>query len=315
MSLFLEKHSRFFRRYDLTLAPRHKGGAYLPLSGDGNQYSILDALTKRVSAEQAIERQPNGDVVELMEVTYDKKTKALILLFHRGSPDAADPTYRRRAKQAKGKKVTVRLATKQPDEEQSVSAHLVISEKLAGPGVYQSVLEEIPGLSMSVLRPIVGRALAEYEYEFERKNKKLNTHSTFKPVGVKSESLTQALKTGHLNLITLSRPAKPDFVDADGLFKPQTETMKIRVEGEVTSDNWRKVLGNLVKGAKKAGWDDFNVDIAFEDERRRTVKLDREEEAKEILFVRAEQLHFKAALGACTVDIVDEVVTKALGLI
>lgn len=268
--MFLEKHSRFFRRFDLSFTPRHTGAPHLPVIADSNEFSIFDALNTRVVDEKALEVQPNGDIVELMEVTYEAKRKALILLFHRASPDAAEPTYRKKARQKAGTKVTVRKAEKLEGEEQSVSAHLIVLDEAIRQGTYRAALEEIPGISMAVVRRIIGQALHDYEYDFERKKKQVNTYSTFKPVGVPSETLSGALKSGTLSYVTLVRPAKADFVDADGLFQPQTETMRIRVQGEVTSGNWRDYLPAMFKRAKAAGWTDFSVDLELDDNRRRT---------------------------------------------
>lgn len=313
--MFLEKHARFFRRFEFSFAPRHVGAPHLPLFADGSDYSVFDALGTAANDDKALEVQANGDIVELMEVVYNGKLNTLTLLFHRASPDAAEPTYRKKARIRAGKKVTIRKAKKREGEEQSVSAHLVIHGAELSHGTYGAALEEIPGISMAVVRRIISRALHEYQYEFERKKKKIDTYSTFKPVGVPSETLTGALKSGNLNYVTLVRPAKPDFVDADGLFEPQTETMRIKVKGEVTGDNWRDYLPEFVRRAKAAGWTEFNVDLELDDDRRRTVKLDREDEAKEVLFVRSDELQFKTELDVCAVDVVEEVVRKALKLI
>ncbi|MES0199759.1 hypothetical protein [Mesorhizobium sp. M0011] len=313
--MFLEKHSRFFRRFEFSFTARHAGAPNLPIFGDANDYSVFDALGTRAEEDKALEVQPNGDVVELMEVSYDPRSQALNLLFHRASPDAAEPTYRKKARQKAGKKVTIRKAEKQEGEEQSVSAHLVIYDLPVRPGTYRAALEEIPGISMAVVRRIIGQCLHEYQYDFQRKKKQVNTYSVFKPVGVPSETLTGALKGGTLSYVTLVRPAKADFVDADGLFRPQTETMRIKVEGQISNGNWRDYLPAMIRKAKAAGWTDFSVDLELDDERRRTVKLDRQDEAKEVLFIRSDELHFQTELDVCSVDIVDEVVTKALKLL
>lgn len=313
--MFLEKHSRFFRRFDLSFAPRHGGAPHLPLFGEANDFSVFDALSSRVRDEKALEVQPNGDIVELMEVIYSPEQRALKMLFHRASPDAAEPAYRKKARQKAGTKVTVRKVEKEDGEEQSVSAHLIVFDDPIRLGTYRAALEEIPGVSMSVVRRIIGQTLHDYEYDFERKKKRINTYSTFKPVGVPSETLSGALKGGTLTHITLVRPAKAAFVDADGIFQPQTETMRIRVEGEITSGSWRDHLPAMFRRAKEAGWTDFSVDLELDDDRRRTVKLDRQDEAKEVLFVRSDELNFESELDVCSVQIVDEVVTKALKLI
>ncbi|RWM70818.1 MAG: hypothetical protein EOR81_32300 [Mesorhizobium sp.] len=165
---------------------------------------------------------------------------------------------------------------------------------------------------MSAVRHIIGQALYDYEYEFERNKKTIKTRTVFKPEGIKSETMTNALKTGQLNGITLLRPAKPDFVDADGLFQPINEVMRIRITGEINSNNWSGILSNLVNKARKQGWEEFNVDIGLDDDRKRTVKIEKDQEAKEILFIRSEQASFKSELQNCSVEIVEEVVNKAL---
>lgn len=130
-----------------------------------------------------------------------------------------------------------------------------------------------------------------------------------------SETLTGALKSGSLEYVNLVRPAKADFVDADGLFQPQIETMRLKVEGEITSDNWQKLLPDFIKKARVAGWTDFSVDLELDDNRRRTVKMDKQEEAKEVLFVRSEEIAFETELEVCSINIIPEVVSKVLKLI
>jgi hypothetical protein len=312
MVVFLERHSRFFRKFEFSFNARHIGAPSLPLTGAANQYNVFDAIKKHIEKEKALEVQPNNDVVELMDIEYRKEHKALVLLVHRASPNAAEPTYRKRARAEAGKKVTVRQAVKDADEEQSVSAHIVIADDGNPKTPYGAALEEIPGISMAVLRRLLSNALREYPYQFERKKKAIETYATFKPEGLKSENMTNALKKGQLNFVTLVRPAKAKFVDMDGLFKPEQEVMRLRVVGKIDSDNWRKALGRLVESASEEGWADFKVEIDLDDDRNRTVKLDRDAEAKEILFVRSEQAQFKTDLPACSVDIVGEVVEKAV---
>ncbi len=312
--MFLEKHSRFFRKYEFTFAGRHKESPTLPLNHKKGEYSIQEALQALIDKEEALEVLPNGDILELMEVAYNQTINALTLLVHRASPDAAEPHYRKRAREAAGKKVSVRKVEKEADEHQSVSAHVVISGVNVAKGVYRAALEEIPGIHMAAIRRLVVKALHEYPYEFMRGKQTIETHSTFKPQGIKSESMTNALKTGRVNFVTLSRPAKPKWVDADGMFKPEQEILKLRVEGSLDAENWKDTLFGLVKKAKADGWADFKVDIDLDDNRSRTVKLDRDEEAAEILFVRAEQVFFETELAACSVDIIDEVVRKALSI-
>lgn len=308
--MFLEKHTRFLRLYDLRMSPRHSGAAFLPLDAGATNFSVRDAFDKRIKAGLALVVQPNGDIVELMSAAFNKTSNALVLLFHRASPNAAEPTYRKKARAEAGVRVTLRQSQKEPGEEQSVSAHLVIGAAVISQGVYRAALEEIPGINMGLVRQILGTALGEYKYGFARGKKNLETHTVLKPEGLKSESITNALKKGSLDYVTLTRVAKPDFVDADGIFKPQTETMRLKVEGKITDRNWRQELAKLVGAAKGEGWEKFNLDLGLEHDRRRTVELDREADAKEVLFVRSELVAVKRELPTCSVDISTEIVAK-----
>lgn len=311
--MFLEKHSRFFRKFEVAFNPRHKDAPRLPLWADpAANYSVYDAIKKRIDAEQALEVQPNGDVVELMDVKYHPDKKALTVLIHRASPNAADPTYRKKARAASGKKVELRHTEKDEGEDQSVSAHLVVADIKLQKGCYPAALEEIPGISMAAVRRLISVAMNEYHYSFDRGKKSIETSASFAPQGVKSETMTNALKKGYLGFVTLSRPAKSDLVDASDPFKPDREVLRLRVQGKIDSSNWKSVFSNLVSKAKEKGWDDFKVDINLDDDRKRTVKFDREDEASEILFIRSEQASFTTALRACSEDFVPEVIDKAL---
>ncbi|MBX5268619.1 hypothetical protein HJB99_08000 [Rhizobium sp. NLR17b] len=312
--MFLEKHSRYFRKFEFSFTPRHTGAPYLPLVADADDYSIIDALKTHIKAEKALEVQPNGDIVELMEVEYLAKHAALAILVHRASPNAADPVYRKKARKDADKKFTLRQTVKDADEEQSVSAHVVISTVGNPKSKHRAALEEIPGISMAVVRRLISNALHDYPYNFKRAKTEIETYVSFKPEGIKSESMENALKSGHIKFVTLSRPGKPEFVDADGMFKPEQEVLKLRVTGEIDAKNWRGVISNLMGKAKADGWAEFKVDVGLNDDRTRTVKIDRDEEAKEILFIRSEQAAFKTALPTCSVDIVDEVVQRAVAI-
>lgn len=311
--MFLEKHSRFFRKFEIGLNPRHKDAPRLPLWADPKTaFSVYDALKRRIDAEKALEVLSNGDILELMSVDYLAKEKALVVLIHRASPNAADPSYRKKAREASGKKIVLRHTTKDEGEDQTVSAHLVIADITLKSGAKPAALEEIPGISMAAVRRLVSIAMNEYTYTFKRGKKEIETSSSFTPQGVKSETMTNALKKGHLGFVTLSRPAKSTVADADDPFKEDREVLRLRVKGEIDHTNWKKIFSAFVVKAKAKGWEDFKVDINLDDNRSRTVRIDRDDEASEILFIRSEQANFKTALLSCSEEYVQEVVEKAL---
>lgn len=269
--MFLEKFSRYFRRYQITLGSRKTTAATLPLVAGAGHFSVLDAINAKLSKDKASIKQSNGEVVELVKAKHIPKSDALVLLFHRANPNAADPTYR---KKNKGK-VTVRVGDKDVGEEQSVSAHLIIRATPHKDSSYYAILEEIPGLSMATVREVIATVLLDYEYKFERKpGKSDKTYCTVKVEGLKSETVADALKTGKASWITLTRPAPAKYIDGDGLWTPTSDTMKLRVKGVIEEANWKDKIGHLIETAKGDGWENFNIEISHSDNRSRQVKLD-----------------------------------------
>ena len=64
-----------------------------------------------------------------------------------------------------------------------------------------------------------------------------------------------------MELVTLRRPAQSNYADAEGLFHPVDEVMKIKVKGVVDAPTSFKKIGWLVTKAKSDGWEHFSVDI------------------------------------------------------
>lgn len=311
-TMFFEKHSRFVRRFDFRFSARKGSAPVLPLIGSDDEPTIYDALQLYLDAGKAIAVQPNGDVVDLIKIEHLIKQKVLVLLFHRGSPDAADPTYRKKDQSG----LSIRTAARQQGEEQAASAHLIIRVDDDGFDTYRAVLEEIPGISMTSIQEIIRLALREYNYTYEDKfGNPAETYCTFKAEGKKSETLSEALKQGRIGSIKLVRPASRTMIDADPDFQPVNETMTVRVKGVVDGKNWVTKLGNFVRRARDMGWEDCNVDLAFDDKRRRTVQLDRKNEAKEVLFIRSDQITVKGELSVCTGEIVKEFADRCIDLL
>lgn len=310
--MFLEKFSRYIRRYEVILGARKTTAPVLPLVADKDEYSVFDAINEKLAKDKASIKQNNGDTVELIKVKYLQNENALSLLFHRASPDAADPTYRKKA----AGKVSVRTADKEDDEEQSVSCHLIIRATPHKDSRYFAVLEEIPGLSMGVVREVIAMILVDYQYKFNKKKKKEDsTYCTIKVEGVKSETVADALKTGRANFITLTRQAPAKYTDGDGLWVPVNDVMKLRVKGDIQEQNWKAKIGGLLQIAKRDGWERFNIEIALPDDRKRQVSMDKMQDAKEILFVKADQVTLSKEIGVCSSDFHNDLVKKSLGVL
>ncbi|MDR6146147.1 hypothetical protein QE363_001940 [Sphingomonas sp. SORGH_AS870] len=306
--MLLEKFSRFVKSYNLTFTPRHGGAAHLPFIESGSKPAMLKAFRRSIKADQAWRKLGNGDLVELIKAQHDAERDAVVLLFHRVRPNAPDPTYRKKARDS----MSVRRATREIDEDQSLSAHLVISIKPTKAGQYKAVLEEVPGLSLSNVMPVIQKSLREYEYDFkDRRGDKQSSYMMAKSAGVKSETIADTLNNkGRLTLLTLVKPAPPEMVDSEGIFKPRDQRLKITVDRSLADPNMLEKLENYIKNARSDGWDKFDVELQFDNDRIRTVTIEREDEARETLFVKAKEVHVSDELPVCTAKIIEPLVVK-----
>ena len=306
--MFLEKKSRFVRHYRFNIYGRKASAPSIPIVAPKGSYSFEDALRSSLNKDEAFVNAANGDVVEIIDIEHDSTTGTLTLLIHRASPNAADPDYRKKT----GRTVSVRTADRAADEEQSVSCHLIVKTDPRTDGAYDVYLEEIPRLPLSLMQPIITRALNEYRYNFkDRKGTDQETYTVLKTVGVKDETVTNALKGGYFGYITLVKPAQASFVDGRD-FEAVNERMRIRIKKEIDRKDWFKKIGQLAEGARSNGWEDFQIDLHMEDERKKTVKIERGDEGKEIAFVRAEQVSVTKALPVCSIKVRSDFVAAAI---
>lgn len=307
--MILGKFSRFIKRYNLALSPRHKAAARLNIVDKQGQPSILRALHRAIQQDKAATKTAAGDTVELLKAIHDEKRDAIVLLFHRVSPHAPDPMYRRKSPK---REVTVRKSNKAIDEDQSLSAHFLISTKSFALGQYKSALEEVPGISIAAVQSIISEALRNYTYDFKNsKGESQESYMMIKSSGVKSETLDGALRKGSVNFLTLIKPGDNGIVDSEGIFQPVDQRMKIKITDTPIDKPFLEKLDDFVKRARIQGWQQFDVDLHLDDDRHRTIKIERDQDAKDILFVRAEEVMVKNELPLCTTELIDEVVAHA----
>lgn len=303
--MIVEKTSRFFRLYDISTKPRHQKGASLPLIGDD---SLCNLFQDAINTKSASAVQSNGDTVELIKAEPIENGNYLALLFHRANKDAPDPTYRRKKQDS----FSLRIAERKDGEEQSFSAHLIIDTKPRKEGVYRCALEEIPGLSASavigILRSIASQTL--YECTDDRNNS-LETYTVIKCDGFSSETLEGSLKTGKISKLHLSRPPEK-ALEQDGAYAPSRQKVQLKVSEPINSQNYQRRFKEIFGISKKNGYDDVKVVIEFPDKRSRTISIDRETEAAEVLMVRSKLFNFNEDLSLCYVEVHEPIAKAAI---
>ncbi|VXD07760.1 conserved hypothetical protein [Sphingomonas sp. T1] len=304
--MIVEKKKRYFRRYSLHWKGLGKGSAPLALYLDAQPNSIVAALRRAIKLGNASAME-GKDSIDLLKANYYEDRGLVVLLFHRTSPDASDPAYRKRT----GGAVAVRQSVKLEDEDQAYSCHLVIKAVERDEGGYLCVLEEIPGLSATTVFGIIKRVLNEFRYPYTYKKKELETTTQLKVFGVKSENLDSALKKkSSLNYLILTRTPPPSELDSGGIIEPKSERAKYKIIGDPTTPEWKAKFANYVAGTKGT-WDQVAIEVQLEDDRQRTVVIDRDNAAADILFVRSEIFSFKADLPPCSEEVVPRIVNAA----
>jgi len=307
--MLVDKRQRYFRRYNVRWNGREPGSPALPLTVPSGPNSIVSALRRAIKLGKATASE-GKDTIELIKADFLEAKGVVVLLFHRTSPNAADPAYRRKVKD----EVVLRQTVKEIDEDQVVSSHFVISATADDDGGYPAVLEEIPGLSATTVLGIVRRVLHDFKYPYTVKKKSMETNTTFKAEGVKSENLDTALKNkSSLRYLTLTRTAPVDVPDGAGIVEPRSERARYKIVGDPTSDGWKKKFKNFVEGTK-ASWDQVAVEVQLDDDRHRTIVIDRDNAAAEVLFVRSQLVYFKDDLPSCSTSIVTRIVNASVKL-
>lgn len=308
--MLVDKRQRYFRRYVVRWVGRATAAPPLPLVASSGPNSIVAALRKAERDGRASAKE-GKDTIDLIKVEHFPSKELVVLLFHRTSPNASDPAYRSKV----NNELFIRQTEKKFDEDQAQSCHFVISTKRNADGGFAAVLEEIQGLSATTVLSIVRRVLHDFKYPYTHKKKSLETNTTFKAEGIKSESLDNALRhKASLNYLVLTRTSAPDVPDAAGIVEPRSERAKYKIVGDPTSADWKAKFKNFVEGTRET-WDQVSIEVQLEDDRQRTVILDRTNTAAEILFVRSELVYFKNDLPPCSTKVVLPIVDAASKLI
>lgn len=307
--MLLEPDFRYFKQYDLIIGAKKTTADSLPLMSDRANVRTVETLLHQVRGNGKITDRSDRDLIELVTI---KRSAAgnLVLFFHRDALKAADPSYR---KQDKTGAIKVSKYQKQPDESQAVSCHLVISPRMRNGG-YRCVLEEVPGLSMAAIVHTLRKQVFTYShYKFRRPNggKEDETYATIKAVGFQSDKLKESLKKARWNMVTLTRP--PDTEPTDGLpwLKPKPQIMQIKVDAKLPRSSAYNLVKKLTNKAYDSGWTDVRVELDFDDQRTRSVAIDRDDLGRDILFVKSHRVDIVPDVDNCSAAIVPHTVAAA----
>ncbi len=307
--MILEPGHRFFKQYDLIVGARKSTAKPIPLLSDIPTTLTVESLIQGMLNKGSVADKSDHDLIQLMSM-HRSTAGNLVLFFHRDALKAAAPVYRTSTPSGS---VSVSKYKKKPNEEQAVSCHLVISPKIRN-GAYPCVLEEVPGMNMGAVLHVLKKTIfnySHYSFKHPKTGKVEDTYATIKAVGFQSEKLKQALSKSRWNMVTLTKPADSKIVDGIPFLKPKPQTMEIKVDAKLPKADAYKYMQTLAKKAFGAGWEDFRVDIEFDDDRKRGVSFDRNALGQDILFVKSTQLKIHPEVENCSAKAEPQIISAA----
>lgn len=152
---------------------------------------------------------------------------------------------------------------------------------------------------------------SHYKFLRPKGGKEDETYATIKAVGFQSDRLKESLEKARWNMVTLTRP--PDNEPTDGLpwLKPRPQVMQIKVDATLPRASAYDLVKKLTFKAHDAGWTDVRVELDFDNDRTRSVAIDRDNLGRDILFVKSHRVAISPDVDNCSAAVVPQTVAAA----
>lgn len=302
----LDKRQRYFKQFRFAITTRTHGVEPLPLiPSNPSTSSLLDCLKGRCADGKAFNRQDNGDLIEMISIKHFEAKNLIAMLFHRESPNAADPSYRKK----KDGKIIARQATKYEGEQQAVSAHMLISTRPHGKW-HNAVIEEIPGISLTVAQRILREALAQYivPYHIGSKTKDVRFYLHFDAKA--SEDIIKILQNSSINSMNISKLSPSGTIDSDSPWEPVYDKIVLKPKKEFSKIKALEKLPDAIKWARSVDYNEIRIEYQDEDGKPRSVKIDRTSEKLEAIFTQKAEIYFDHDLDPCCTAIDEKLIEE-----
>ncbi|GAK26255.1 hypothetical protein [Serratia liquefaciens] len=217
-----------------------------------------------VDGNAVYETNKGKSVIRLLAIQDDPGY--LKLLFQYANQDASDPAF------ANVKTGETRVEKKRNDEGIGATCHVIIKktpDNKAFPTSYSAVIEEVPGITRSLISNALTSFLKDSGFSFQRENQKkdLKCRPIVQIEFQASTTLEKSLSTGYLCGLTAIRYKKESALDDDGLVMIEEEILKLTTKfkrGEKAVKSI-KVAYDKLRGMKYS-----TLRISHRDENKRT---------------------------------------------
>jgi hypothetical protein len=308
----INKNYRYYVRHHVSLRARHVKGEPLEFIRDDDEMDVRTLIDDAIKKDKAKLELSHDDEVRLTMLDVRKKDNIAIFLFRRSDPQAATQVLEHR------KTRKLRAIQAEADEYPAVSAHLFLSldkEAKAPYPTYRALVEEVPGLSKTFMQQLLYNIVKSFRYTVSGKRGQKDLQETYSIVdfaGVPSDTLGSALKGAKVPFVDLIKPGQIPGLDSS-IVSPREQRMRLILKVD-TKDKIMNTLNKIQDWHTKKDWAEMRVRIDLPEDRSRIIPIARTQDAKDVLFIRSEQVTTKKDIPMCSEKIHEELVDRAVEL-
>lgn len=294
--MLLQEYQRFALECSLVIGKMPDGAPKFLLE------RFLPKLERLVIANKAVHKTRNETVcLRLYKLLIDENQ--VTMLFQYADMNASDPSFTHTDTGA------TRTEKKDDGEGISVSAHLIIQRKPTGKLLdtcHDAILEEVPGISRSVIEAGLTHMLSECAVEEFIKpdsKKPLQCRPKISLQHNGNEKLNDLLKSGTINGFVAVRTGVQNQLDEEGELIVADERLVLKVKR--TRGEKAMILINKARD-KILARQYTRLQIRYTGDNKRSLTFDvgaREENISEKMFAKSSLINFDEPIAQCQIDV------------
>jgi len=305
----LSNNDRWVSFYDFALKPTHAAAPDIPIT---ETFQRLNAL---VAAGNAVKLYNNGSrAVRISEMKYTNGDNQAVLLVQLCDKNGSDPVF--------GELTTgnLRVEPKLAGEGIAVSSHIVISADIVQHTAdhYKTLVESVPGISKSILEPILNAMLKDAFVGCEFKNPATKAMCLLRPkleiLSHGSQTLMDALKGARLHNVKLVSTRKKGGMDKTAYTELSERTIRYKIVKQPPLKDKERLLSIMRKKGQQSGYTKVSISYS-KDGKQASLDLDRNEDAATKLFTKSEKVILGNSINQCESSVHVELETKMIELL
>lgn len=310
--MLLGDFDRYIVECEMELSRAPKDSPSMPAT------DILKAVETLFKAKKAIYSISDGkSTVRIVDMLRNEEEGYTIILFQYANSNASDPHF--------ANKITgvSRKANRAVDEAPAVTSHVCIRhtprDKDLFPDLYKTLVEEVPGLTKSLIASALTWMIFEStDYSFTRNDGKKPREIKCRPIvsisPYASRTLSESLATGTLLGMTAVRYKNNKKLDEDGEISITQETMVLSIKNSTGQKavNLIKKASDLVRGMEYS-----DLKLTRKDRNKRVVSDEIDisyeksiEDIADTIFAEKEKIFLSAKIEICETKIHTELAGK-----